>query len=259
VIVSVGPDGYLPRVSGTSTARAGTTAVLAVLGAAGLLLVLVTWAASIGPDRVVSGGHVERIRPDEPTSSAQAADPKDPIQEARDQQRNDPPKWVGAVAFALEILTGVAVLYLLGRLLQRLRRAWLARRRRRRPQAPEDVDFEVLGPADRVTEEMAEDADQQRALLTTGGESRNAIVECWQRFEQQADRAGVERRPWQTTSEFVLGLLDLVGADPGAVTRLADLYREARFSDHPLTDQHRTAALEALDAIHRSLRATVAR
>ena len=37
------------------------------------------------------------------------------------------------------------------------------------------------------------------------------------------------------------------------MTRLADLYREARFSDHPMTEDHRQAALEALDAIHRSL------
>ena len=61
-------------------------------------------------------------------------------------------------------------------------------------------------------------------------------------------RAGVERRPWQTTAEFVLGVLDLVGADRGAVARLADLYREARFSDHPMTDEHRREALDALDA-----------
>ena len=64
MIVLVGPGGYVPRV--TTPARAGTSAVVAVLGAAGLLLVLVTWAASIGPDRVVSGGHVEQVRPDEP-------------------------------------------------------------------------------------------------------------------------------------------------------------------------------------------------
>jgi hypothetical protein len=49
-------------------------------------------------------------------------------------------------------------------------------------------------------------------------------------------------------------VLHLVGADPGAVARLADLYREARFSDHPMTDTHRRKALEALDAIQRSVR-----
>jgi len=100
---------------------------------------------------------------------------------------------------------------------------------------------------------IEEDAVEQRAELAAEGEPRNAIVACWHRFEQQAVRGGVVRRPWQTTAEFVLGVLDLVSADRGAVTRLADLYREARFSDHPMTDEHRRAALEALDAIHLSL------
>lgn len=238
----------------TTPARAGTSAVVAVVGAAVLLLVLVTWAASIGPDRVVSGGHVERIRPDEPSFSTQPAHGKDPIQEALDKKRGEPPSWLGAIAFGLEILTLVVVAFLLGRLLRRLRLAWLARTRRRRPTRPEDVEFEVLGSAARATEVMAEEAEEQRSLLAIGGEPRNAIVECWHRFEQQAVRAGVEQRPWQTTSEFVLGLLDLVGADRGAVAQLAGLYREARFSDHPMSDEHRRRALDSLDAIHRSLR-----
>jgi hypothetical protein len=116
----------------------------------------------------------------------------------------------------------------------------------------------VLGSAAQVTEVMSQDAEEQRTLLAVGGEPRNAIVECWHRFEEQAVRAGVDRRPWQTTAEFVLGALDLVGADRGAVARLADLYREARFSDHPMTDRHRSEALEALDTIHSSLRAPAA-
>ena len=48
-------------------------------------------------------------------------------------------------------------------------------------------------------------------------------------------------------------MLDLVDADSAAVTRLAALYREARFSDHPLDESHRAAALAALDAIHARL------
>ena len=234
-----------------SPARAGTSAVVAVLAAAGLLLVLVTWAASIGPDRVVSGGHVEPIRPDEPSFSTQAAGGNDLVEDVRNQHRGDPPGWIKTVAFVLELLTLGVVLFLLGRLLRRLRQAWRARSRRRRPQL-EEVEFEVLGSAGRVSDVIEEDAVQQRALLEDG-EPRNAIVACWQRFEEQATRGGVVRRPWQTTGEYVLGALDLVGADRGAVSRLADLYREARFSDHPMTDEHRRAALDALDTIHRSL------
>ena len=112
----------------------------------------------------------------------------------------------------------------------------------------------MLDAATQVSEVIEDDAVEQRVELEEGGEPRNAIVACWHRFELQATRGGVRRKPWQTTSEFVLGVLDLVGADRGAVGRLADLYREARFSDHPMTDEHRRAALEALEEIHRSLR-----
>jgi hypothetical protein len=233
--------------------------VVAVLGAAGLLLVLVTWAASIGPDRVASGGRVERIRPDEPTAATEPADGAvDPAERARRAERGEPPGWVGAVAFVLEALTVVVVAFLVWRLLRRLRGSWRRRTRRRRA-PPVEVDFEVLGTPAHVSQVIEADAPGQRASLAEEGEPRNAIVACWHRFEQQAVRGGVERRPWQTTAEFVLEVLDLVAADRGAVARLADLYREARFSDHPMTGAHRHAALDALDGIHRSLGRAVAR
>jgi hypothetical protein len=234
--------------------------VVAVLGAAGLLLVLVTWAASIGPDRVVSGGHVGSLRSEEPSDSSADAT-EEQIRETRDEERGEPAGWLSAIALAVEILTVGVLLFLVGRLLHKLRQMWLQRSRhrwrRRRRRRVQDVEFEVLDSAAQVTEVMSEDAEEQRTLLAIGGEPRNAIVECWHRFEEQAVRAGVERRPWQTTAEFVLGALDLVGADRGAVGRLAELYREARFSDHPMTDGHRAKALDALDAIHASLRPTV--
>ena len=235
----------------TAPARAGTSAVVAVLGAAGLLLVLVTWAASIGPDRVVSGGHVEQVRSEEPTETAGVDETEKQIEEARNEKPGHPPDWLSAIAFAVEILTIGVVLFLLGRLLHRLRQMWQLRSPRRRRRPPEDVEFEVLDSAAQVTEAMSEDAEEQRTLLAVSGEPRNAIVECWHRFEQQAVRGGGGRRPRQTPPEIVLGL---VGADRGAVAGLAELYREARFSDHPMTDEHRSRALDALDVIHASLR-----
>jgi hypothetical protein len=233
--------------------------VVAVLGATALLLVLVTWAASIGPDRVVSGGHIEAVHPTQPTAGTTAPSARDPLAALR-TKNGEPPGWQSALAFVLEILTVCVLLFLAGRLLARLPQLWLARPRRRRRRAErQDVEFEVIGSAQQVTEVIAEDAEEQRHELEVAGEPRNAIVACWHRFELQAQRAGVERRTWQTTSEFVLGVLDQVGADRGAVARLGDLYREARFSDHPMTDAHRAQALAALDEIHSSLRPRVLR
>jgi hypothetical protein len=240
-----------------SPARAGRSAVVAVLGATGLLLVLVTWAASIGPDRVVSGGDVERIGPGGFWFDAEFGLRQDSQGRPLEDPSAEPPDWLGAIAWVLEILTVAIAAYLVFRLLRRLRRAWVARSLRRRPPSPQDAEFEVLGSAGRVSEVIEADAGEQRAVLVETGEPRNAIAECWHRFELQAVRAGVAPRPWQTTSEFVLEVLDLVGADRGAVARLADLYREARFSDHTMTDAHRAAALAALDEIHGSLRVRV--
>ena len=73
------------------------------------------------------------------------------------------------------------------------------------------------------------------------------------RFEIQGDRAGVGRHSWETSSEFALRMLERVDAESGAVNRLAGLYREARFSDHEITESHRADALVALDRIRRSL------
>jgi Domain of unknown function (DUF4129) len=154
------------------------------------------------------------------------------------------------VVLLLEVATLGVVLFLLYRIGLVLKERWHARRLLRR--VADEVEFDVLDKGERVAAVIEEDATTQRELLGDG-EPRNAIVACWRQFEVQAARAGVIRRAWQTPSEFVLWVLDLAGADARAVTRLADLYREARFSDHPMGEPHRAEARAALDAVHRSL------
>jgi hypothetical protein len=237
----------------SSPARAGTTAVAAV-AAAVLMLVLVTWAAAIGPEQVFTGGGTfvrDTTGPIASSSTPESAGP-DLQDEIRDKHGAEAPAWVRVLAIVVEIAVLVVLLYLLLRLLLRLRDWWRGRERRRRRPALAVVDFEVLDPTAEVAAAIQEDADEQRGLLEAG-EPRNAIVACWRRFEQQAARVSVVRRPWQTSSEFVLGVLDQVGADEGAVLVLAGLFREARFSDHPITEEHRDQALAALATIHLSL------
>jgi hypothetical protein len=95
---------------------------------------------------------------------------------------------------------------------------------------------------------MATDADEQLRLLLDG-QPRNAIVACWHRFEMQAVEAGLARQPWETSSEFALRMLERADVDATAVSRLMELYREARFSEHDLDESHRTAAAAALRRI----------
>jgi hypothetical protein len=143
-------------------------------------------------------------------------------------------------------------IFLLARLLVRE----LMSRFRPSPPAQAQVEFDVLEAPERVADAILDDAADQLALLL-GGTPRNAIVACWDRFEEQGERVGVARQPWETSSEYTIRLLDLVQADSAAVSRLERLYHEARFSEHEIDESRRDSAVEALEAIHQSLGTTI--
>lgn len=235
--------------------RATSAAVAAVIGSVLLVTLLVTWAASIGPGAVLTGAGpaTHRVSPSQSASPTQSGLPLDGTSQ-REQRAREPGDHpiVQAIALVVEVLVAALVLYLLYRWVR-----WLVERHRlrRRPPPPEEIDFDVLTVARRVSDEIARDATEQRDLLL-GGSPRNGIVACWHRFEQQAAEAGLPRRAWETSAEFTLRMLDLVGADSHAVARFSDLYREARFSHHPLDEPARADAVAALDAIHAGLRAS---
>jgi hypothetical protein len=156
----------------------------------------------------------------------------------------------GLIGLVLRLALAAWLLTLLWRGL-----GWLAdelQSRRRHESPPLDVDFDVLDDPEPLLEEMRRDADGQLELLLSG-EPRNAIVVCWERFEEQAERVGLSRKPWETSSEFTLRLLDVVSADPQAVSRLAGLYREARFSRHEITETQRQEAVEAVRRIQATI------
>lgn len=233
--------------------RAALTAVAAVLGGVLLVAVLVTWAASIGPSGVLTGPGPQAVHT---TPTETASEPTDPFTQLRteDQDRlakqHDANPALRTVALVLEIAAALVLLLLAYR---QGRRAWENWKARQRPPAePTIEDFDVLGAAQRVTDEIRRDAGHQRDLLR-GGSPRNGIVECWHRFEVQAADAGLASYSWETSSEYALRMLDLVFADSHAVARLAALYREARFSDHELGEDARAEALAALDAVHAGL------
>lgn len=239
--------------------RAGGVAVAAVVAAALLVVVLAAWAATTGPSGVLTGeGFDPPATPsDEPTASTTVDDAAEPA-EAEPPPEVERAAWVGVVALVLQVAVTLLAAYLLIRYaalpLARWLRARIGRRRRERAEEDAAEEFAVLEPPAAVAREMAEDASAQRALLLDEHATpRNAVVACWHRFETQAQAAGVGRHPWETSSEYTIRVLDLVDAHGPAVSRLGALYREARFSEHELTEQDRADAVAALDEIHRTL------
>lgn len=155
------------------------------------------------------------------------------------------PAWVDAVArVVLWTIVAVALALAVAKLWRD--RPSLAWRRQRGDHAP----FDVLDDAATAIER---DAEAQRAALRHGA-PRDAIVACWVRLEDAVIRAGVDRRPSDTSTELVDRVLAHRAVDPGALDELAALYREARFSSHVMPESARAAAITALDAVHAGLR-----
>jgi hypothetical protein len=234
-----------------SARRASALALGFSLAGVVLMLLVVVLAARSGPSGVIHGTpHDDIFHPPHPTISSHA------------RRRHGPnsttvlPQGDSSIPHA-ELLGTVLRLALFAWLLVLAVRGvrWLlddlAARRYREPR-PDVVDFDVLDDPSPLVDEMRRDAAEQLELLF-GGEPRNAIVAAWDRFEEQAERVGAARKLWETSSEFILRLLDAVSATPAAVSRLAALYREARFSEHDITEDNRRAAVEALRDIHASI------
>lgn len=133
--------------------------------------------------------------------------------------------------------------------------AWFLWRHRpklrlRRPRRRVSADCDVL---DDAVAAITADADAQHAALRRGV-PRNAIVECWLRLEAAVVGAGVRRNPADTSAELTERVFAASDVDPEAIMRLADLYREARFSDHTMSEDTRREAIDALDLVHAGLR-----
>ena len=99
---------------------------------------------------------------------------------------------------------------------------------------------------------VLEGADHGLEALERGA-PRNAIVAAWVSLEGAAGAAGLPRHPAETSTEYVTRVLRVWDVDPRALAELAALYREARFSTHPLTEAHRRRAIMALATIRSDL------
>ena len=242
------PNGSREAEAAYDGRRAALVAVVAVTL---LVVLLVTVAASMGPGDVLRGGGLANFGSPSPTESSESPSA---TATGGNAQPDDLPLFLSILMTGLFVLFVVVVLGVAG---LALREAWkeLGRFRLRRRQRREHVDFDVVeapGAEEAVATAIAGDAAAQLASLREGT-PRNGIVACWAHFERQAEQAGVHPLPWETSSEFALRILEMVRADTSAVSALAELFREARFSEHEVTEGQRERAVELLGQIHASL------
>lgn len=228
------------------TSRVGLT-VLATVAVA-LALVMLVWAASAGPGELVTGG--PRAQTAVPTmTAAPSADPgRVHDEQLRRLQQQD---HVLDLSWLLEAIEA-ALLLGLGLLLWRWVR-WL--RDRLAEAAPYErlqIGFDVLPDPTGLVERIAAERDEQLTRLAEGT-ARNGIVRCWMLFQDAASSCGLPPLPSETPTEYLTRLLRRLDVDPRPAGRLAGLYHEARFSSHPMTEDDRLAARQALLDLHAEL------
>lgn len=175
--------------------------------------------------------------PAEDTEAATRAAAEDTTEDAEETQAADPAQvWrvLGGIALAL-LLAVVVVLAI--RVIRRRRRA-------APPESAREAPDRAL-----LTDRRA----ARQARMVREGSPREAIIATWLDLERLVAAAGVPRRPSETSSELVVRVLDDREVPAAALTDLAALFREARFSTHEPTEALRERAAGDLDAVHAAL------
>ena len=127
--------------------------------------------------------------------------------------------------------------------------AGLALGARRRP-----LSAAARNQAAPLTERLAAATSAATAALSSHADPRKAIIACYAAMERSLARAGSPPAAADTPAE-VLGRASAAGlVRSAAAEALTGLFRRARYSQHALAEEDRTAATNALAGIHADLR-----
>jgi hypothetical protein len=142
----------------------------------------------------------------------------------------------------LALLAAVAVVLVVVAVVRRLRRFGL-----RVPQRPGlagaatgDDDARLL---------LSAVHSGRRALADTGEDARAAVIACYAAMEDALAASGVPRHASDSPADLLSRAADAGFAPGSAALRLTALFREARYSSHPMDASHRRAAADSLEEI----------
>jgi hypothetical protein len=230
-------------------AALGRRPVVAALGA--VTLVVVVWAAAIPrPGPVIPtlrrGDRVRQIGADDPTLGG-GPDLDRKLTSGTHASTSDTVAAIlGWAAFGIVAVGALACLVLLWR-------AWRRSQEDRTPPVSDAADLDL----DAVAEAVTGDSSQRLAALSAGTPAEG-IVAAWTHLEATLHEAGVPLPRSRTSTEVSVDVLRRYEVDPATLTTLAALYREARWSQHPLTEDDRRRAESAYRSLDADLRGTPA-
>jgi hypothetical protein len=105
-------------------------------------------------------------------------------------------------------------------------------------------------------ETLSDALDESLAELRAEPDPRRAIIAAYAHMERALAAAGLPRRPAEAPLEYLERALVDLDATAASASRLTDLFRVAKFSDHPLDAEAKEDAIDALEAVRDELRAT---
>ncbi|WP_308401197.1 DUF4129 domain-containing protein [Streptomyces sp. AC512_CC834] len=141
----------------------------------------------------------------------------------------------------LALLAAVVVVLVVVAVVRRLRRVGLRVPQRPGPAgtAPEGDDARLL---------LSAVHSGRRALADTD-DARAAVIACYAAMEDALVASGVPRHASDSPTDLLTRAVGAGLAPGSAAPRLTALFREARYSSHPMDGSHREAAADALKEI----------
>jgi hypothetical protein len=219
-----------------------------VAGTAATLL-LAAWVSAAGPVGVFARQDFSGIEAKEPGQDFGPAPGVSATNQGLERVGvNVPdPFLVTLVGFVMKLVLVVVVIVVLVAIGRALRDRWATR----------EVDDEQQLAVDVLPEVLLEGAKEGEQLLARGTPG-NAVIAAWVALEDAVRSAGLRDDDSRTSAELVTTVLRAYRVDRVPLDHLASLYREARFSRHPITEEQRASARECLVHVQADLRRTAA-